>query len=79
MPLFARDIPYGNPAFELSEDQIATVLDIVCRGAHTARPDVTPGMLEVPLTRIVRKGMKRVKSMLGITNPERVNNFETLW
>ena len=82
MPVLARDIPYGNPAFELSEDQIATVLDIVCRGAHTARPDVTPGMLEVPLTRVVRKGMKRVRSTLGITNLEihgeyEVDNMET--
>ena len=70
MPLLTPDIPYGSPAFALSEDQIATVLDLVCRGAHAARPDVIPGMLEVPMTNIVRKAMKRMKRALGITNLE---------
>ena len=70
MPLLTPDDPCGNPAFELSEDQIATVLDLVCLGAHTARPDVIPGMLEVPMTNIVRKAMKRVKTARGLTNLE---------
>ncbi len=68
MPLLTPDAPYGNPAFALSDDQIATVLDIVCRGAHAARLDVTPGMLEVPTTSVVRKAMKRVKKALSLTN-----------
>ena len=68
MLLLTPDVPYGTPAFALSDDQIATVLDLICRGAHVARLDVTPGMLEVPTTSVVRKGMKRVKKVLGLTN-----------
>ena len=68
MPFLTPDIPYGRPAFELSDDQIATVMDLVCRGSYAARAHVTPGMLEVPITSIVRKAMKRVKRALGLTN-----------
>ena len=68
MPLVTPDIPYGRPAFKLSDDQVATVMDLVCRGAHAARAHVTPGMLEVPMTNVVRKAMKRVKKVLGLTN-----------
>lgn len=68
MSLLAPDIPYGSPAFALSDDQIATVLDLVCCGADAARADVTPGMLEVPTTMLVRKAMRRVKKALGLTN-----------
>ena len=68
MPLLAPDVPYGSPAFALSDDQIATVLDLVCRGADAARADVTPGMLEVPTTMLVRKAMRRVKKAFGLTN-----------
>jgi hypothetical protein len=68
MPLLTPDVPYGSPAFALSDDQIATVLDLVCRGANEARADVTPGMLEVPTTVVVRKAMRRVKKALGFTN-----------
>lgn len=68
MPLLTPDIAYGSPAFALSDDQIATVLDLVCRGADEARADVKPGMLEVPVTIVVRKAMRRVKKTLGLTN-----------
>ena len=68
MPLFTPDVPYGSPAFALSDDQIATVVDLVCRGAQAARSDVTAGMLEVPITSVVRKAMRRVKKALGLTN-----------
>ncbi|WP_026381900.1 hypothetical protein [Afifella pfennigii] len=68
MPLLTPDIPYGSPAFALSDDQIATVLDLVCRGADEARADIKPGMLEVPTTIVVRKAMRRVKKALGYTN-----------
>lgn len=68
MPLLTPDVPYGSPAFALSDDQIATVLDLVCRAADEARADVTPGMLEVPTTVVVRKAMRRVKKALGFTN-----------
>lgn len=70
------DLPYGNPAFALSEDQVATVVDIVCRGAQSARSNVTPGMLEVPITSVVRKAMKRVKKELGLTNLQIQGEFE---
>lgn len=68
MPLLTPDIPYGSPAFALSDDQIATVLDLVCRAAHEAQADLTLGMLEVPATIVVRKAMRRVKKVLGLTN-----------
>jgi hypothetical protein len=64
----APDVPIGRPSFELSPDQIATVQDLTCRAAHEARTDVTTGMLEVPITIIVRKAMRRVKKALGLTN-----------
>ncbi|MEM9591477.1 MAG: hypothetical protein AAF967_09085, partial [Pseudomonadota bacterium] len=68
MPLLTPDIAYGSPAFALSEDQIATVLDLVCRGAEEARTNVTSGMLEVPTTVVVRKAIRRVKKAQGFTN-----------
>jgi hypothetical protein len=68
MSLLTPDVPFGLPAFSLSDDQIATVVDLVCRGCDAARPDVTPGMLEVPTTVVVRKAMRRVKKALGLTN-----------
>lgn len=68
MSLLAPDAPFGLPAFALSEDQIATVVDLVCRGCDAARPDLTAGMLEVPTTIVVRKAMRRVKKALGLTN-----------
>lgn len=68
MLLFAPDVPYGSPAFALSDAQIATVLDLVCRGADAARADVTPGMFEVPITSVVRKAIRREKKAHGLTN-----------
>ena len=68
MSLFTPDVPYGSPAFALSDDQLATVLDLICRGADAARANVIPGMLEVPTTMVVRKAMRRVKKALGLTN-----------
>lgn len=68
MSLLTPDVPFGQPAFALSGDQIATVLDLVCRGADKARADVTPGMLEVPTTIVVRKAMRRIKKALSLTN-----------
>lgn len=67
-PLLTPDVPFGLPAFALSGDQIATVLDLLCRGCDDARPHVVPGMLEVPTTIVVRKAMRRVKKSLGLTN-----------
>ena len=68
MPLLTPDEPFGRPAFGLSADQIATVVDLTCRGAEEARSEVTPGMLEVPITMIARKAMRRVKATLALTN-----------
>lgn len=68
MSLLTPDAPFGLPAFALSDDQIATVVDLVCRGCDAARPDLATGMLEVPTTIVVRKAMRRVKKMLGLTN-----------
>ena len=70
MPLLTPDQPYGNPAFALSLDEVDTVIDLLCRGAKEAKAHVTPGMLEVPTTIVVRKAMRRVKRNLGLTNIE---------
>jgi hypothetical protein len=70
MPLLKPDIPYGTPAFALSIDQIATVLDLICRAVEKARPSVQSGCLEVPITIMVRKEMRRIKKALGLTNLE---------
>jgi hypothetical protein len=70
MSLLTPDVPFGQPAFALSADQIATVLDLVCRGAQEAQSGIQPGMLEVPTTMIVRKAMRRVKKTLELTNLE---------
>lgn len=68
MALLGPDQPVGNPAFALSADQVDTVLDLVCRGVEDARQHVSPGMLEVPTTNVVRKAIRRVKKTLGLTN-----------
>lgn len=70
MSLLAPDVPFGQPAFALSADQIATVIDLVCRGAQEAQGDIEAGMLEVPTTMIVRKAMRRVKKTLALANLE---------
>ena len=66
----STDTPFGQPAFGLSADQIATVVDLTCRGVEEARSDVSPGLLEVPITMIVRKAMRRVKATLALSNLE---------
>jgi hypothetical protein len=70
MFLLTPDVPFGQPAFALSADQIATVLNLICRGAREARVELTPGMLELGTTLIVRKAMRRVKKTLELTNLE---------
>ncbi|MCF1450007.1 hypothetical protein G6L37_30290 [Agrobacterium rubi] len=67
-PLLTPDVPFGIPAFALSDDQIATVLDLLCKGCDEAKAHLTPGMLEVPTTIVVRKAMRRVKKTLRLTN-----------
>lgn len=74
----APDQPIGRPSFELSEDQLATVINLLCVGTAEARKSVTPGMLEVPITTRVRKAMLRVKKALGLTNLEIGGEFELL-
>lgn len=72
------DSPIGRPSFELSEDQIAIVVDLLCCGAAEARNLVTAGMLEVPITIHVKKAMRRLKRQLSLTNLEIVGEFELL-
>lgn len=72
------DMPVGRPSFALSEDELATVVDLMCRGVAAARPLLTPGMLEVPLTFHVKKAMRRLKKELGLSNLEISGEFELL-
>ena len=72
------DLPVGRPSFDLSEDQLATVVDLLCRGVAAARPLLQPGMLEVPITNQVKKAMRRLKKELGLSNLEITGEFELL-
>lgn len=72
------DLPVGRPSFDLSEDQLATVVDLLCRGVAAARPLLEPGMLEVPITIHVKKAMRRLKKELGLSNLEITGEFELL-
>lgn len=62
------DRPIGKPSFGLSEDQVATVVDLACRAADEGRSELQPGMLEVPITIVVRKALRRIKKRDGLTN-----------
>jgi hypothetical protein len=64
------DLPIGVPPFALSDDEIDTVVDLICQGVREARAEVTSGLLEVPITIIVRKAMRRMKKVFGLTNLE---------
>ena len=72
------DLPIGRPSFDLSEDQIATVIDLLCCGVAAARPLLQPGMLEVPITIHVKKAMRRLKKEFGLSNLEIMGEFELL-
>jgi len=74
----SSDAPVGRPSFKLSDDEIATVVDLVCQGVAEARVLVTAGMLEVPITTHVKKAMRRLKKQLGLTNLEVSGEFELL-
>lgn len=66
----APDQPIGTPPFGLSEDEIATVIDLTCQGAKAARAELVAGEWEVPITIKVRKAIRKVKKTLGLTNVE---------
>jgi hypothetical protein len=72
------DSPIGRPSFDLSKDQLATVVDLICRGVAAARPLLEPTMLEVPITTHVKKAMRRLKKELGLSNLEITGEFELL-
>lgn len=72
------DLPVGRPSFALSEDELATVIDLLCQGVAAARPLLTPGILEVPITLHVKKAMRRLKKEFGLSNLEITGEFELL-
>lgn len=66
-----RDRPdscHGNPTLELRADEIETVVDLICRGSHEARGQLTRGMSEPNISRVVRKSMIRAKRALGTSH-----------
>jgi hypothetical protein len=67
---YAPDLPVGPPSFQLSDDRVATVRELLCRATAEARAHVTAGMLEVPITLVVRKAARRIKRQLGLTDLE---------
>jgi hypothetical protein len=72
------DLPVGRPSFALSEDELATVVDLLCQGVAAARPLLTPGMLENPITIQVKKAMRRLKKKLGLSSLEIAGEFELM-
>lgn len=76
--LLLPESPVGQPSFNLAEDELATALDLLCRGAADARAYLSPGMHEVPITIQVRKAMLRVKRQLSLTNLEVGGEHEIL-
>ncbi|MCL6371542.1 hypothetical protein EXT64_01215 [Pectobacterium atrosepticum] len=72
------DLPVGRPSFALSEDELATVVDLLCQGVAAAKSLLTPGMLEVPITLHVKKAMRRLKKEFGLSNLEITGEFELL-
>ena len=65
MELNRPDSCHGNPALELQADEVETVVDLICRGSHEARGQLTRGMREPNISRVVRKSMIRAKRALG--------------
>lgn len=65
MELNRPDSCHGNPALELHADKIETVVNLICRGSHEARRQLTHGMSEPNISRVVRKSMIRAKRTLG--------------
>lgn len=63
---FTRSKPPRYPPFDLSEDQITTVLDLICRGSNKARDLVSPGMREPDINRTVWQSMRQIKDDLEI-------------
>ena len=72
------DSPVGRPSFTLSDDQIATVIDLLCCGTADARIYLTAGMLEVPITILVRKALLRCKRQRELTNIQIGGEYELL-
>ena len=61
---FMRSKPPRRPPFDLSEDQIATVLDLICRGSRKAREHVSLGMREPDINLRVWQSMRQIKDGL---------------
>ena len=59
--MVASDLSYGTPVIVLSEDQIATAIELVCCGADEARKHLAPSMREPQITRFVRNAALRIK------------------
>lgn len=59
--MHTNDLTLGKPHVVLSEDQVVTAIDLLCRGADEARQHLTPRMKEPQITRIVRHSVLRIK------------------
>jgi hypothetical protein len=72
------DLPVGRPSFDLADDQLAIIVDLLCQGAALARNQLTSGMLEVPITILVKKAMRKLKRQLSLTNLQITGEHELL-
>jgi hypothetical protein len=76
--MLGRSRAVGRPTFQLSGDQLATAVDLLCCAAADAKASISSGMLEVPITILVRKAMRRLKRARGLTNLEIGGEHELL-
>jgi hypothetical protein len=72
----AHNTPIGLPSLDLSDDELETVVALVCTGIEEARAVLSCDLLEVPLTHLLRKSMKRAKRHLGLTSIEIHGEYE---
>jgi len=64
----ADNPPVGEPSFDLAGDQVETALALICEGIEEGQPELRAPALEVPLSHILAKAMRRVKSRRPFTN-----------
>lgn len=62
--------PVGDPSFGLTDDQVETVLQLACWGSSFARHQLTSGMHERTITRLVRNGMRQARDEMDLAEIE---------
>lgn len=66
----------GRPRVVLSEDQVVTAIDLLCRGAAEARQHLEPRMKEPQITRLLRHSVLRIKQMRRLAGTQILGEVE---